>query len=106
LRPDGGLDLVVTIANTGPRDGHEVVQAYLEGPADDPVRPVRWLAGFAAQHVPAGATAQVVVAVRRRELETWDPELHRWVLPAGDYRVRVGRSIGDLRLTGTITVPG
>ncbi|MCU1431808.1 MAG: glycoside hydrolase family 3 domain protein, partial [Actinotalea sp.] len=29
LRPDGGLDLVVTIANTGPRDGHEVVQAYL-----------------------------------------------------------------------------
>lgn len=96
--PDGGLALTVRVRNTGPRVGHEVVQAYLEGPADGPERPVRWLAGFATAQVAPGEAADVAVAVPRRALETWDVDRQAWVVPPGTYRVRVGRSLTDLRL--------
>lgn len=101
--PDGGLTLTVRIRNTGPRVGHEVVQAYLEGPDDGPERPVRWLAGFATAQVAPGEAKDVAIAVPRRALEIWDVDRRTWVVPPGAYRVRVGRSLGDLRLEEEVT---
>jgi beta-glucosidase len=95
---DDGVELIVTIRNVGPRSGHEVVQAYLESPQTGPERPVRWLAGFAVVQVAPGGTATTSVHIPRRSFEVWDIESHGWNLPAGPYRVRVGRSIRDLRL--------
>jgi len=100
---DGGLALTVRVRNTGPRAGHEVVQAYLEGPADGPERPVRWLGGFAAVRVEPGAAADVEVRVPLRALQVWDPAQQTWTVPPGTYRIRVGRSIRDLRLTKEVT---
>jgi beta-glucosidase len=102
---DGGVEVVVTVHNTGPRAGHEVVQVYVEPPAGvDPAgaagleRPVRWLGGFAAAHVPAGASAHVPVRVPRRAFEVWDPVGGGWSVPAGEHVLSVGRSVRDLRL--------
>jgi beta-glucosidase len=95
---DGGLRLTVTVRNTGSRAGREVVQAYLEAPADGPERPLRWLAGFAVVDAEAGAGAAVHVDVPLRALQVWDVHEHAWTIPAGTYRLRVGRSIRDLRL--------
>jgi len=100
---DGGLRLTVTVRNTGSRAGHEVIQAYLEGPAGGPERPVRWLAGFAVAHVKAGADAAVHVDVPLRALQVWDVEEHGWTIPAGTYRLRVGRSVRDLRLSKEVS---
>jgi beta-glucosidase len=98
---DGGLTVTVTVRNTGPRDGHEVVQVYVEPPPDQrgPERPVRWLGGFTVGHVPAGATARVPVRVPRRAFEVWDPTAGGWLVPAGEHVLRVGRSVRDLQLT-------
>ncbi|MGV8967620.1 MAG: beta-glucosidase [Cellulomonas sp.] len=96
--PDGGVDLTVALRNTGPRAGREVVQAYLEDPGTGPERPVRWLAGFTVVSTPAGQVATAHVRIPRRAFEIWDIETRGWVLPAASYRVRVGRSIRDLRL--------
>ncbi|WP_024288865.1 beta-glucosidase [Cellulomonas sp. KRMCY2] len=95
---DGGLGLEVELRNTGPRAGHEVVQAYLEGPADGPERPVRWLAGFAVARAEPGDPATARIDVPVRALQVWDVAAHGWTLPAGPYRLRVGRSVRDLRL--------
>jgi len=97
--PDGGVDLEVTIRNVGPRSGHEVIQAYLEDPAKGPERPVRWLAGFAVAQVTPDGTATVPVRIPRRSFEVWDVDSHDWDLPAGPYKLLVGRSIRDLRLS-------
>lgn len=95
----GGVQLVVTVTNTGPRAGREVVQAYVEPPVGGEAgRPVRWLGGFAVVEADGGATVRVPLTVPRRAFETWDVAGHRWTLPAGTYRLRVGRSVGDLRL--------
>jgi len=103
--PDGGLDLAVALTNIGPRAGHEVVQAYLEGPGTDPDRPVRWLAGFAVAHVPAAASAVVEVHVPQRAFESWDVDQHGWVTSPGPYRIRLGRSVRDLRLDLDVDPP-
>jgi beta-glucosidase len=98
---DGGVEVTVTVHNTGARAGHEIVQVYVEPPAgagEQPERPVRWLGGFAAAHVAAGASARVPVRVPRRAFEVWDPAGGGWFVPAGEHVLSVGRSVRDLRL--------
>jgi beta-glucosidase len=104
LDDEGSATARVTIANTGERDGREVVQLYLSAP--DAGRPVRWLAGFAVADVGAGRTATVDIPLVRRSFETWSTDDACWTLPAGTYRVRVGRSSRDLRLETAHTVRG
>ncbi|MDM7855268.1 beta-d-glucosidase [Cellulomonas alba] len=95
-----GVDLDVTLVNDGPRAGREVVQVYVEPPAQSPVgdRPVRWLGAFAVVDAEAGARTTVRVRVDARAFRTWDTTRHGWVTPAGTYPIRVGRSSDDLRL--------
>ena len=95
----------VTIANTGERDGREVVQCYLSAPGDAE-RPVRWLAGFTVADVGAGSTATVDIPLAHRSFQTWSTDAAGWILPAGTYRVRVGRSSRDLRLETAYAVGG
>jgi beta-glucosidase len=94
-----GLQLTVELTNNGPRAGREVVQVYLEPPQDGPDRPVRLLAGFATVHAEAGARASAEVRVPARVFQIWDTETQDWHTPPGRYRLRVGRSSRDLRLS-------
>jgi len=104
VEADGSVVLDVRVANTGPRNGREVVQAYVEPPSGDENRPVRWLGGFAVVHAAAGAHADVQVRVDAKAFRTWDSALPGWVTPAGTYPIRVGRSSSDLRLSVDVAV--
>lgn len=107
---DGALAVAVRVRNIGPRGGHEVVQAYLEvadggasaggaaGGGEVPERPARWLVGFAVVEAEPGAEVTTTILVPPRAFEVWDAAASSWVVPAGRYRVRVGRSVRDLRL--------
>ena len=108
---DGDLQVEVDLTNTGARDGRETVQLYLEPPADPTPgrvggveRPARWLAGFTNVDVPAGTTRRVVVTLPRRSFEAWDSTQERWITVAGSYRLRVGRSVRELRLDTAVQV--
>lgn len=94
-------DLVVTLRNTGPRAGREVVQVYAEPPAASSDRPVRWLAGFAVAELAPGERRDVTVRVPASTWRTWDAG---WVVPPGTYRLRAGRSVQDLRVGTEVTV--
>ncbi|PUB31603.1 beta-glucosidase [Promicromonospora sp. AC04] len=101
------LTVYVTVRNTGPRAGREVIQVYLEAPGGGLSRPVRWLGGFAVADVPAMGSATVRVPVPARALQVWDPQAKGWTTPPGTYRLRTGRSVADLRLSNELTVrPG
>ncbi|GCD20667.1 beta-glucosidase [Cellulomonas algicola] len=107
---DHGIDLDVIVVNTGPRAGREVVQVYVEPPADPAQapgadRPVRWLGGFTVVHAAPGERTTARVHVPADTLRTWDTAGHGWVTPAGTYTLRVGRSSGDLRLTVDVEIP-
>ena len=101
------LVLRVRVANTGPRDGRHVVQAYLEPPrGGGPDRPHRTLAGFAAVHLPAGEEAEVRIEVRPRALAVWDAPTRGWTVPPGRYRLAVGSSSRAIAAHVPLEVPG
>lgn len=100
----GGFRVAVELSNTGPREGREVVQVYLEAPPGGPPRPVRALAGFTAVRAAAGARVRTVVDVPERAFRTWDPDRGRWWTPPGRYRLRIGRSSRDLRLSADVVL--
>ncbi|MFH8249455.1 beta-glucosidase [Microbacterium sp. B2969] len=95
----------VTLTNTSGRDGREVMQVYLSADGRDPLRPVRWLAGFAVVDVAAGASTTVEIPLARRRFEIWSTATGDWSLPAGAYTVHAGRSSRDLPLTATHSIP-
>jgi beta-glucosidase len=81
-----------TVANTGARDGADVVQVYAQLP--DPGAPDR-LVGFARVEVAAGSSAGFTIGVARDRLATRDPEAHAWRPASGPHRLVVGRFAGD-----------
>lgn len=100
-----GTDQVrVQVRNTGTRAGREVVQVYASRPDSAVPRPVRWLAGFATLDAQPGEEVTVGVALPRRAFEYWGAA-GGWVLEPGSFRLDVGRSSGDLRLSTEIS-PG
>lgn len=94
----------VTVRNTGSRAGREVIQVYLARPDSAVERPERWFAGYATVRAEAGRTASVEVVVGPRALRHWSEAHHGWATEPGPYRLIVGRSAGDTRWEGMVTV--
>lgn len=92
------LEVLVTVRNTGGRAGREVVQVYLEGPDDDPGRPVRILSGFATVDAGVGEQVEARITVPCRSFARFDEARREWVSHPGTYTLRAGRSSRDLRL--------
>jgi beta-glucosidase len=86
----------VTLANTGEREGKQVVQVYAERADSTVDRPARWLVGFAVVHAEPGRTVTAVVPVPARRLAHWAGE---WIVEPGAYTLRVGSSVADLPLS-------
>jgi beta-glucosidase len=102
--PASGAAVTVRLRNSGPRSGREVVQLYLARPDSAVERPLLWLGGFASVEAAAGQTVEVVVPVDTWALRHWNEAAADWAVEAGRFEVRVGRSVGDLRLATVIEV--
>jgi beta-glucosidase len=101
-----GIDVELTVTNSGDRDGREVVQVYVSVPASSVTRPVRELKGFANVAVAAGSAQAVSIHIPNEDLAYFDTAQGKWVVEAGDYEVAVGASSRDLRGTATVTLDG
>jgi beta-glucosidase len=96
------LPVAVTVRNTGPRPGREIVQAYLAGPQAGEGRPVRVLAAFGVATAEPGETAEVMLRIPARAFAIYDPQAGGWTWPPGVFTIEVGRSSRDLRLAATV----
>ena len=94
----------VTVTNTGPVDGAEVVQVYVQDPEASVARPVRELKGFAKVRLAAGESQTVSVELDQRAFSFWSVLNGRWAVEAGDFVVEVGSSSRDLPLRSTVAV--
>ncbi|MGW5603389.1 glycoside hydrolase family 3 protein [Streptomyces rochei] len=94
----------VTVRNTGTRAGREVVQVYLSRPDSAVERPERWFAGYATVRVEAGRTASAEVVVGPRAVRHWSEADRGWATEPGPYRIAVGRSAGDTRWEGSVSI--
>ncbi len=94
--------LSVRVTNTGSAGGFEVVQAYVNKPADD--RTNRSLCAFTKVFIPPGGTIDVELVVSPEQLRLFDEGAGALVIRPGEYRIGVGRSSGDIRLESGFSV--
>jgi len=102
---DGGLDVSLTIKNTGAMDSDDVPQVYLGAPSvipDGVQFPVRVLAGFDRVHIPAGVSRNITLYVAPRQLQYWSTRDGKWVTASGKRTVSVGGSSRNLPLSQDI----
>ena len=102
---DGETSVSVTLANTGERDGVEIVQLYLHDPVASVVRPVQRLAGFARVPLRAGEAATVRFTVPADAASFTGRDGQRIVEP-GELELRLGASSTDIRATAGVTLTG
>jgi beta-glucosidase len=101
---DGSSVVRVRLKNTGPRPGRELVQLYLARPDSAIERPLLWLGGYAWVSAGPGQEVEIDIPVDRWALRHWDEETDAWAVEPGRFEVRIGRSVGDLRLASTLDV--
>ena len=102
LPPGADLELRVTVRNTGPRAGREIVQAYVAGPATGGSRPVRVLGAFSPVRAEPGEAVTVTLTVPARIFASYDELAGRWAWSPGQFTVSAGRSSRDLRLSASV----
>ena len=98
--------VTVTVRNSGPRVGRDVVQVYVGPVAADPDRPTRWLAGFAGVTAGPGERCKVSIGLPERTFQRWAarPAGGAWQTTPGEYVVEAARSRRDVRLTAVVRV--
>jgi beta-glucosidase len=103
---EGEVAVSVDAANTGARDGDEVVQLYGRFVGSSVERPAKKLLGFARVSVPAGQKRRVTIPLRGADLAYWDASRHAWTLERAKLELMVGSSSADaaLALRRTIDV--
>lgn len=93
------------VTNTGSRAGAEVAQLYVGKPASSAVpEPPQELAGFQKVSLDPGQTRHVHLTLNARSFSHWDSATHAWAMTPGDYRIAIGNSSRDIKLTGKVNL--
>ena len=95
---ENALQLSFRLANTGERDGSEVVQLYVGARAPSLPRPVRELKAFRRVFLAAGEARTVSFELPPRALAYYCPQARRWQVDDGDYEIALAASSRDIRL--------
>jgi beta-glucosidase len=91
-----GLDVAVTVQNTGQRDGEEVVQLYVRDVVGSSTRPVQELKGFQKILLKAGESRPVTFHLNPEDLKFYNDDL-QWVAEPGEFEVMTGGNSRDVQ---------
>jgi beta-glucosidase len=104
---DARLTAEVTVTNTGPRAGDEVVQLYARATEPSVPRPHHQLVAHRRVHLALGEARRLTFAVPVPEaLGFWDVGHSRWAVEPGTYELQAGASSGDIRAWVAVTMAG
>lgn len=102
---NGQLAVVqVDVANTGNREGAEVVQVYVHQNQPSLPRPDKELKAFRKVNLKPGEKQTVALPMGQSAFAYYDPAKSSWVAEKGDYRVLVGSSSRDIRQQQTFSL--
>ena len=105
VRAGGRVAITLDVANTGKREGTEVVQLYTRDPMASVSRPILELKGFVRVTLAAGATARVTFDLPLELLAFLGVD-GGLVIEPGVIEVKLGASSGDIRLEGKFEIVG
>ena len=95
-----------TLTNTGRVDGAEVAQLYVGKKDAQVFRPAKELKGFAKVFLKAGESKTIAIPLDDRAFRYFNVKTNQFEVEGGEYQIMVGASVADIRLTGTVSVPG
>jgi beta-glucosidase len=105
IGPTDTVKVTVTVANTGTREGTEIVQLYVRDEVGSVARPVRELKGFRRITLKPGESRPVELRLAAQDLAFYGLDMKR-VVEAGTFRVFVGpNSIEGLEGTFEVAYP-
>ncbi len=105
IGPDETIEISVNIENDGERFGQEVVQLYLQDVISSVSRPLQELRGFSKVDLAPGQSKTVRFRLGPEDLALYNRWLERVVEP-GEFKVLIGSSSEDIRLSGRFSVVG
>lgn len=91
IRADGTLIVSVDVANTGERDGTEVVQLYIRDLVGTITRPVRELKGFERVALKRGEKKTVTFRLTKEHLGFYDQQ-NKFVVEPGEFKIWAAQS--------------
>jgi beta-glucosidase len=97
---DADLTVQFEIENTGNRDAAEVAQVYVQDVQSSLPRPLKELKGFAKVFLKAGEKKPVAIRLNQESFAFYEPKSQNWIAEKGDFKILVGSSSRDIRLTG------
>jgi beta-glucosidase len=93
------------VKNTSARVASTVPQVYVS-PVGGGWEAPRRLGGFAKLSLQPGESRTVSISIDPRLLARFDVSDQTWRIAAGDYRIQLGTSSADVRLTSTLRLAG
>jgi beta-glucosidase len=101
-----GKGVSFTITNTGSCAGAETAQLYVGKPDSQLFRAARELKGFSKVFLEPGETKEVQIEFDDKTFRYFNAAAGRWEIEPGAYRIEIGASCTDIRLTAGYTVSG
>lgn len=98
--------VILTVENTGSRDGAELVQVYVEKPDARVFGPRRQLKAFRKVRLKAGESCTLTIPLDEKTFRYWNIATDRWAVEGGKYLIALGRSAADILFRAAVTVPG
>jgi beta-glucosidase len=96
-------EVTLTVKNTGPGTGDEIVQLYVEPKQSRLPRPVRELKAFVrVPDLAPGESRRVTLPLGERAFAYYDPAVPGWVTEPGRYIIHAAASSRDLRSSTTV----
>ncbi|MFF3487668.1 glycoside hydrolase family 3 N-terminal domain-containing protein [Streptomyces sp. NPDC002701] len=105
ISTDEPYDVSVTVRNTGPREGAEVVQLYLHDPVASVTRPDVRLIGYQRLELAPGEAGRVTFRFHG-DLSAFTDRSGRRVVEPGALELRLAASSADVRHTTRLTLTG
>ena len=93
-----GVDVTLTVTNTGEYDAAEVVQVYVGEDNPCVARPAKELKGYDKVFIPKGESAVVTVRLPESAFAFYDVDIHDWRINPGTFTIMVGASSQDIKL--------
>lgn len=100
---NGSLTATVDVTNSGNVAGKEVVQVYLSAPGAD--KPYQELKTFGkTKLLQPGEKQTLTFTIQAKDLASFNETKSAWIADAGTYKLRIGASSRDARLSGKFTL--
>ena len=99
-----GCEVVFTVKNIGKVDAKEAVQVYVAPRNPSVLRPAFELKGFDKKLIAKGKSVEFRIPLSMADFSCYDVASHSWRVDAGDYKILVGASSADTRISLDFTV--